>query len=60
MSAFTNNSEMVLAIEGARGPPEGKKRNLFIPFFKRYYLHIKRGQNESPTNNQSRIQSPTA
>jgi hypothetical protein len=29
MTAFKNNSDMTLAIEGARGPPGGQKRNFF-------------------------------
>jgi len=33
MIAFKNNSEMVLAVEGARGPPKLKKRNLFYTVF---------------------------
>ncbi|RKY06823.1 MAG: hypothetical protein DRP56_06735 [Planctomycetota bacterium] len=29
MAAFTNNSEMVLAIQAARGPPTEKRKTLF-------------------------------
>ena len=37
MNAFTNNSEMTLAVEGARGPPTLKKENPFSIRFKRHY-----------------------
>jgi len=33
MIALKNKSEITLAVEGARGPPEGKKRNLFLLSF---------------------------
>jgi len=29
MTAFKNNSDMTLAIEGARGPPVSQKRTFF-------------------------------
>ena len=44
MTAFTNNSEMVLAIEGARGPPKNQKRNFFSRSFQMPLFTIKRGQ----------------
>jgi hypothetical protein len=37
MTAFKNNSEMMLAIEGARGPPGSQKRNLFQDYFNCHY-----------------------
>jgi hypothetical protein len=43
MNAFTNNSEMVLAIQGARGPPMLKKRNFFRSRLKRYYFNYQNG-----------------
>jgi hypothetical protein len=44
MTAFKNNSEMVLAVEGARGPPEGQKRILFPIISNAIIQTIKRGQ----------------
>jgi hypothetical protein len=44
MTAFKNNSEMTLAIEGARGPPEGQKRILFPIISNAIIQTIKRGQ----------------
>jgi hypothetical protein len=30
MTTFTENNEMILAVEGARGPPTSKRENFFI------------------------------
>lgn len=43
MKAIKNISEIMLAIEGARGPPEGKKRNLlYVAFSNAIILNAKR------------------
>ena len=41
MIAFKNNSEILLAVEGARGPPEGQKRNFFSDRSKCHYSNNK-------------------
>ena len=59
MTAFKNNSDMTLAIEGARGPPGSQKRNLFPDYFNCHYSNNKvRSTMSQPKKIRSGFKSP--
>lgn len=58
MTAFTNNSEMVLAIEGARGPPVFKKRILFSQSPLLFQISKRRASMSQPKTITSGFKSP--
>jgi hypothetical protein len=51
LGAFKNNSEMTLAVEGARGPPTSQQRFFFNHFQVPLFSHKREIKNEPANKN---------